>query len=389
MAMVDRKSKTVVMVAGEASGDLHGAQIIKSLHRHRRHGPVTISGSGGPAMKRAGAQVVVDIKELSVMGITAVLAKAPRLIKMMARLKRHIAHTRPDLLLLIDFPDFNLHLAGYAKKLGIPVLYYISPTVWAWRSGRVHKIKKRVDHMAVILPFEAPIYEKHNVPVTYVGHPLLDDADVARYSNVRRTAWGLAHPRIALLPGSREDEVKRLLPNMLRAAQMIQKQLEHVRFVISHAPSIERDMIQDLVNTYPINQREIIRDPVGAVFHKSEIAIVASGTASLEAAIHGIPAVIVYEVSALSYWLGKKLVDVPHIGLANLIAGERIMPELVQEDATAENMAAITLGLLTDATTYERMLADIEKIQKRLGYPGASDRVASIAYRLMEGRRAV
>jgi lipid-A-disaccharide synthase len=387
MDMAERKSKTVVMVAGEASGDLHGAQIIKALRRS--HAAVTVSGSGGPAMKRAGAQIVVDIKELSVMGITAVLAKAPRIIKIMTRLKRHLARTHPDLLLLIDFPDFNLHLAGYAKKLGIPVLFYISPTIWAWRPGRVHKIKKRVDHMAVILPFEAPIYQKHNVPVTYVGHPLLDDADLARYCHARRTTWGLTHPRIALLPGSREDEVKRLLPDMLRAAQMIQKQIDQARFVISHAPSIEADTIRDIVNSYPINQRQITTAPVGAVFQNSQIAIIASGTASLEAAIYGIPAVIVYAVSEFSYWLGKKLVDVPHIGLANLIAGKRIMPELVQHEATAGHITETTLGLLTDTTAYERMLYDIEKVRERMGCSGASDRVASIAYRLMEGHRAV
>ena len=385
--MVEGKQNTVVIVAGEASGDLHGAHIISALRR--RNGDVTISGAGGTAMRRAGAQVVVDIKELSVMGITAVLAKAPRIIKLMFRLKRFMAYTQPDLLILIDFPDFNLHLAGYAKKCGIPVLYYISPTVWAWRSGRVRKIKRRVDHMAVILPFEAPIYKKHGVPVTYVGHPLLDDTDVAKYSNVHRTSRDLDYPRIALLPGSREDEVKRLMPSMLRAAQIVQKRVPQARFVISQAPSIDTYLIQDFVDAAPLQQTDIVSDPVGAVFYKSDMAIVASGTASLEATIYGIPSVIVYEVSEFSYWLGNKLVDVPHIGLANLIAGKRIIPELVQEDATAENMAGTALGLLTDPAAYDRMLDDIGEVQKLLGRSGASDRVAAIAYRLMEGRRAV
>ena len=375
------------MVAGEASGDLHGAHIISALRRY--NGAVSVSGAGGTAMKRAGAQVVVDIRELSVMGITAVLAKAPRIIKIMFRLKRFLAHTKPDLLILIDFPDFNLHLAGYAKKLGIPVLYYISPTIWAWRSGRIRKIKKRVNHMAVILPFEAPLYKKHDVPVTYVGHPLLDDADVERYAHLHRSSRDLHYPRIALLPGSREDEVKRLLPNMLRAAQIVQEQIPKARFVISQAPSIDPYLIQEIVEDYPLEQMDIASDPVGAVFRNSEIAIVASGTASLEAAIYGIPAVIVYEVSEFSYWLGKKLVDVPHIGMANLIAGKRVMPELVQEDATAENMADTTIGLLTDSAAYEKMLVDIGAVQKLLGHSGASDRVAAIACRLMEGRRAI
>jgi lipid-A-disaccharide synthase len=385
--MIAEEQKTVVIIAGEASGDLHGAHIIDALLR--RNGRLTISGAGGTAMKRAGAQVVVDTKELSVMGITAVLAKAPHIIKLMFRLKRFLAHTQPDLLILIDFPDFNLHLAGHAKKLGIPVLYYIGPTVWAWRSGRIYKIKKRVDHMAVILPFEEPIYKIHDVPVTYVGHPLLDDTDVAQYSHVNRSSRNLDHPRIALLPGSREDEVKRLLPNMLRAAQIIRDRNPHACFILSRAPSIDAPLIREIVDRHPLEYMEIVSDPVGAVFHRSTIAIVASGTASLEAAIYGIPAVIVYQVSGFSYWLGNKLVKVPHIGMANLIAGRRIMPELVQDEATAENMANTTHGLLADKAAYEKMIIDIKQVQKRLGRSGASDRVAAIADRLMEGDRAI
>lgn len=385
--MIAEKPKTVVMIAGEASGDLHGAHIINALLR--RDGRLTISGAGGTAMKRAGAQIVVDTKELSVMGITAVLAKAPQIIKLMFRLKRFLAHTLPDLLILIDFPDFNLHLAGHAKKLGIPVLYYISPTVWAWRSGRVNKIKRRVNHMAVILPFEAPIYKKHNVPVTYVGHPLLDDADAAQYSPLNRSSRNLDHPCIALLPGSRQDEVERLLPNMLRAAQIIHDRNPHARFIISRAPSIDGPLIRKIADRHPLKHIEIVSDTVGAVFHRSTIAIVASGTASLEAAIYGIPAVIVYQVSGFTYWLGNKLVNVPHIGLANLIAGKRIMPELVQDEATAENMADTTHGLLTDKAAYEKMIIDIKQVQRQLGRSGASDRVAAIAERLMEGDRAI
>jgi lipid-A-disaccharide synthase len=381
--MSHEKKISVAVIAGEASGDLHGARVIEAM-RHR-NSEITVSGAGGTAMKRAGANLVVDAKELSVMGITAVLVKAPQIIKLMMRLKRFLAQTQPDLLMIIDFPDFNIHLAGYAKKLGIPVLYYISPTIWAWRSKRILKIKKRVDHMAVILPFEKPIYEKHNVPVTYVGHPLLDDA--AEHPIIHRTHLKTERPTIALLPGSRVDEIRRLLPNMLNAAHILQNHIPNAQFVISRAPSIEESLIRKMHDTITLQQSKIAADPVGKIFNSSDLAIVASGTASLEAAIYGIPTIITYQVSPFSYWLGNKLVEVPHIGLANLIAGKRILPELVQNEATAENMADAAYELLSDPAAYAKMLREIKKIQLMLGQAGASHRVATIAFELLEGRR--
>lgn len=381
--MAVQKKISIAVIAGEASGDLHGAHVIDALLR--RNSEITVSGAGSIAMRRAGADIVVDAKELSVMGITAVLVKAPQIIKLMMRLKRFLAHTQPDLVILIDFPDFNIHLAGYIKKLGIPVLYYVSPTVWAWRSKRILKIKKRVDHMAVILPFEKTIYEKHHVPVTYVGHPLLDDA--AEHPIINRSHLNMDRPTIALLPGSRVDEVRRLLPNMLHAAKKIQDRIPNARFVISRAPSIEELLIREMQDAVDLHQCKMVTAAVSNIFDRSDLAVVASGTASLEAAIYGIPTVIVYQVSPFSYWLGNKLVDVPHIGLANLIAGKRIFPELVQDEATAENMADVAHGLLSDPVAYENMLQDIKKIQRMLGRAGASDRVAAIAYELLEGRR--
>jgi lipid-A-disaccharide synthase len=377
------KKVSIAVIAGEASGDLHGAHVIEALRR--RNSDIVVSGAGGTAMKCAGANLVVDAKELSVMGITAVLVKAPQIIKLMMRLKRFLAQTQPDVLILIDFPDFNIHLAGYAKKLGIPVLYYVSPTIWAWRSKRIFKIKKRVDHMAVILPFEKPIYEKHHVPVTYVGHPLLDDA--ADHPIINRTHLNADRPTIALLPGSRMDEVRRLLPNMLKAAQILRNRIPNARFVISRAPSIEELLIRQMQDAVSLQQSKIVTDPVRKIFDRSDLAIVASGTASLEAAIYGIPTVIAYRVSSFSYWLGNKLVAVPYIGMANLIAGKRIFPELIQDEATAENMADAAYRLLSDPAAYAKILSEIKKIQHMLGRAGASDRVATIAYELLEGRR--
>jgi lipid-A-disaccharide synthase len=377
--------KSVVMVAGEASGDLHGAHLIDALRK--RLPDIRISGAGGGAMRDAGAHIVVDAHDLSVMGFSAVFLKAPVILRHLARLKQLLANHRPDLLILIDFPDFNLHLAGYAKKLGIPVLYYISPTVWAWRSGRIHKIKRRVDHMAVILPFEKSIYAKHGVPATFVGHPLMDGAPPENEPE-SGTPPGKSRT-VALLPGSRECEVSRLLPEMLKAARILQQADPGLCFVISRASSIDAAVIDHLTRPYGLAHTSITDEPVYAIFKRCRLAIVASGTASLEAAIYGIPTIIVYSVSTLSYVMAKSLVRVPHIGLANLIADKRVLPELVQDQATAPQIAATAQHLLSDGEAYSRMQSELKAIRKQLGRAGASDRVAAIACGLMECHGAV
>jgi lipid-A-disaccharide synthase len=377
--------KSVVMVAGEASGDLHGARLTAALRR--RLPAIRISGAGGGAMKAAGAQIVVDIRELSVMGITAVLLKIPRILGQMARLKRLLAANRPDLLILIDFQDFNLHLAGYAKKIGIPVLFYISPKVWAWRAGRIRKIKRRVDHMAVIFPFEKTFYDKHGVPATFVGHPLMDGAPAdSAYEQGSSSGKSRA---IALLPGSRECEVLRLLPEMLEAARILQQDNPELQFLISRAPSIDVALIENLARHHGVAQTQVTGDPVYDIFRRSRLAIVASGTASLEAAIYGIPTIIVYSVSTLSYMIGRLLVHVPHIGLANLIANKRVLPELVQDQATAPEIATFAKHLLSDGEAYRQMQNELRGIRKQLGHAGASDRVAAIACQMMGCHGAV
>lgn len=383
--MTGLSPKSVVLVAGEASGDLHGAHLIDALRR--RHPDIRISGAGGAAMKAAGAQIIVDIRDLSVMGITAVFHKVPQILRHMSRLKRLLAEHRPDLLILIDFQDFNLHLAGYAKKKGIPVLFYISPKVWAWRAGRVHKIKRRVDHMAVILPFEKSFYDRHGVPATFVGHPLMDGAPPENGHDQR----GLSEQNrsVALLPGSRENEVSRLLPEMLKAARILQSTDPELSFEISRAPSIDSAMIEEIARSHDVDHTHITDDPVYAIFGRCRLAIVASGTASLEAAIYGIPTIIVYSVSALSYIIGKRLVHVPHIGLANLIANKRVLPELVQDQAAAPQIAATAQHLLSDGEAYRRMQNELRGIRKQLGRAGASDRVAEIACGLMGCHGAV
>jgi lipid-A-disaccharide synthase len=372
-------SKTIVMVAGEASGDLHGAHVIRSLRKRHEH--IYICGAGGSAMRAAGANLIVDADELSVMGFTAIFSKAPQILRAVSKLKKLIKALKPDVVILIDFPDFNIHLAATAKKAGVPVLYYISPTVWAWRAKRIFKIKRRVDHMAVILPFEASIYESHGIPVSFVGHPLLDDMGAA--AEMPTPCAEMTEPMVALMPGSRHDEVRRLLPIMLNAAAILQNNDQRIRFVVSCAPSIDHAYIQDIIGQHSITRIGITHDRASRIFETCCLSIVASGTVSLEAAIQAVPTIIIYEVSQLSYWLGKMLVDVPHIGLANLIAGKRVLPELVQKEATAPNIARIAGELMTNDNAYNTMQDELKHIRQMLGKPGAADRVAEIACRLM------
>ncbi|MEE4262920.1 MAG: lipid-A-disaccharide synthase [Desulfobacteraceae bacterium] len=366
----------VAIIAGEASGDQHGAKLINAMQK--KNPGLFYCGIGGPALKQAGVRILVDASELTVVGITEVFAKIPGILKGMGVIKRLLNSLKPDLLILIDFPDFNLHIAAAAKKLGIPVLYYISPQVWAWRRGRVKRIGRLVDHMAVILPFEEQFYTENNVPATFVGHPLLDSplpsADQIFSSGVE------GQVTIGLVPGSRDKEISRHLPVMLDAAHILKDRLKHARFIISHAPSIERKQIEAIVAGHSGRMDvEIISNGVETVFEHSDLIVAASGTVTLQAAIHGTPMVIIYKVSPISFLLGRALVRVPHIGLANLVAGQELVPELVQSAASADNIASAVENMLADKKHLNHLKQQLFDLRDVLGGGGASDRVAELA----------
>ncbi len=366
----------VAIIAGEASGDQHGAKLINAMQK--KNPGLFYCGIGGPALKQAGVRILVDASELTVVGITEVFAKIPGILKGMGVIKRLLNSLKPDLLILIDFPDFNLHIAAAAKKLGIPVLYYISPQVWAWRRGRVKRIGRLVDHMAVILPFEEQFYTENNVPATFVGHPLLDSplpsADQIFSSGVE------GQVTIGLVPGSRDKEISRHLPVMLDAAHILKDRLKHARFIISHAPSIERRQIEAIVAGHSGRMDvEIISNGVETVFEHSDLIVAASGTVTLQAAIHGTPMVIIYKVSPISFLLGRALVRVPHIGLANLVAGQQLVPELVQSAASADNIASAVENMLADKKHLNHLKQQLFDLRDVLGGGGASDRVAELA----------
>jgi lipid-A-disaccharide synthase len=366
----------VAIIAGEASGDQHGANLVSAMQK--KQPDISFCGIGGPALRQAGVRIVADAAELTVVGITEVFSKIPAIIKGMRSIKRILKSLNPDLLILIDFPDFNLHMAAVARKLGIPVLYYISPQIWAWRRGRVRKIKKRVDHMAVILPFEVQFYREHNVSVTFVGHPLLDTRLPAAEQALK--AGNPKHPVIGLVPGSRASEIIRLLPHMLGAADILRQRLKRVTFIVSQAVTVKRALLDSIIEKFPgWVDVEVISDGVEKVFERCDAIIAASGTVTLQAAMHATPMVIIYKVSPLSSWLARALVRVPHVGLVNLVAGRRLVPELLQHQATGANIARTLEGLLQNAEKLNQLRHELIALRDVLGQPGASDRVAELA----------
>jgi len=374
-----KKYKSVMIVAGETSGDIHGARLVNAMNINK---DIIFFGIGGDELKNAGVKVIIDAKTLSVVGITEVFSKTRGILKGMKTAKMLLKDFRPDLLILIDFPEFNLHLAKTAKKINTPILYYVSPQIWAWRSKRVKKIKKLVDHMAVILPFEARFYQKHNVNVTFVGNPLLDHPIFPKYQPQSNELI------IGLLPGSREGEVTRLLPVMAEAADIISGHFtnENLKFLLPVAPSITKDQIKNILNYISFKNNPnivLIENNSKLVLQQSKMVIVASGTATLETALAEKPMVIIYKISPTSYYIGKLLINVENIGLANLVAGRRLVPELIQNEVTPDNIALETIKILDNKKLYNKIIKGLKHIRNILGGPGASQRTAKIARMLL------
>ncbi len=366
-----------MIVAGEASGDLHGAEVVKAILRLQPQIPIMAMGS--ERMARAGASLIIDSSKLSVVGITEVFGKIGKLLKAYRELKKIINKKSISLLILIDFPDFNLLLAKAANRAGVPVLYYISPQVWAWRAGRAQKIARLVQKMAVIFPFEVPLYQKAGLEAEFVGHPLLDifarhREDIAGSANIEIKG----DPLIALLPGSREKELRSLLPEMIRAARIIKEHKPGASFILPAAPTLSVDEIDKILRPDSVSISVVAGQTYQAIM-ACDLAIVASGTATLETAILGKPMVIVYQLSPLSYWVGKAMVRVKWIGLVNIVAGKSIVPELVQREARGERIAAEALRILEDDVCRRKMIEERAEVKRKLGVPGAAERVAHMA----------
>lgn len=379
---VPKNPKQVMLVVGEASGDLYGAQLVKRLLQ--QDPTLEIFGVAGEGLKQAGIRVVLDVARLTGMGLTELVGSLWTLWQAFGLLKRLLKEKRPDLLILIDFPEFNLRLARLAKKLGIPVLYYISPQVWAWRRYRTRQISRWVSCIAVVFPFEVPLYVKERAQVTFVGHPLLELVQSSRSREETLKRYGLDPNKqtIAILPGSRKREVQSLLPILLRAAKRLLRQRD-VQFILARASTIQREQVEAAlaVASVPV---PIADEDTYNVVNGVDLAWVASGTATLETALLQKPMIVLYRVSWITFALARLLIRVKHIGMVNIVAGDRVVPELIQGEVTEERILAETQRILASPHLYQQMVKRLGEVRERLGSPGAPGRVAEIALSLMK-----
>lgn len=378
--------KEVVIVTGEASGDLHGSRLVRAMQAMQPE--LSFSGIGGSEMKAAGVSILFDAAKIAVVGFIEVLSHLKDIITAQRLLRRQLADRKPSLLILIDFPDFNLLLARKAKKLGIPVFYYISPQVWAWRSGRVKTMARLVNSIGVILPFEEQYYRDRGVDAHYVGHPLLDSVRVHQtrdqFSSKLRIAKG--KKIVGLMPGSRIKEINRLFPVFLEAADLLQKKSgEAMCFLVPCAPTLtEKDLFESGLDQWNAQlDIHIVHENRYEMMAACDAVIAASGTVTLELLLVDTPMVVAYKVSPRTYQLGRLLVKVKYFSLVNLIAGREIVPELLQEEANPERISQELYQLLYDETVRERLENGFSLVKNKLGGPGASQRAAELALTLI------
>lgn len=370
-------AKRVMIIAGEASGDLHGANLVRETLE--RDPSVVFFGIGGSRMRAAGVHTLVDAADMAVVGLVEVAAHFPTIYRAFSDMRKILRTDPPDLLILIDYPDFNLRLAGVAKKAGVRVLYYISPQVWAWRVGRVKKIARVVDHMAVVFPFEVPFYERENVPVTFVGHPLADAVHPVYPPDEARERIGVDPGRkvVGLFPGSRRQEIRNLFPLILQSAALLRRRFPDVQFVLPLASSLTRADIDPFLESVDFTVT-VAEGMTYDVIQVCDAIITVSGTVTLEIALLGIPMVIIYRVSPLTYTIGKRLIKVDHIGICNIVAGERVVKELIQDEASPENIAEEIGGLLSDTAYAGKIRDKLGSVRDKLGKGGSSAKTADL-----------
>lgn len=377
------KNKTVMMVAGEASGDLHGAEIARKLQA--ADPAIDCLGMGSHRMQAAGVELLVDSENIAVVGLIEVLKHWTDIKAALRTLERHIEKHPPDLLLLIDYQEFNLRLAQSAKALGVRVLFYVSPQVWAWREGRIRKFADRIDMMAVIFPFEVPYYEKAGIPVRYVGHPLTRRVRTGRDRGAARRHFGLDEnrPLAALLPGSRRSEIKRILPILIETARLVRERNPQVQFLAAAANPHARQTIETMLDAHGVPMTVTDTDFYDAV-GASDAAMVASGTATLEVALLQIPMTIVYRIAPLSYAILKRLIRIDNVGLANIVAGTPVAPEFIQGAAQPRAIAAEITRLLDDPAYREQTVSRLDIVRQRLGETDGLQGIADLTLEMLD-----
>jgi len=372
----------VMISCGEASGDLYAAALTTELRA--RVPSISVVGFGGPRLHAAGAALVGDFTGLTVTGLTEAVRVLPRSYSMYRRLVATAKRERPDVFIAVDFPDFNFRLMAALRRLGIPVVYYVSPQLWAWRAGRMATMRRFVDRVLVIFPFEASLYEQAGIPVQFVGHPLVDLARAEQPRVAFLSALGLVPeaPTVALLPGSRPNELRRIAPDMAAAVAAIRARLPQAQFVVARAPNLDHELFA------PFDGVALVENRTDNVLASADVVITASGTATVQAALHERPMVVVYRLSPMTYRLGKPFVTVDMYAMVNLVAGRRVVPELIQAEFTPERVAAETLSLLTDIERHCRTRQALREVRERLGAPGASGRAAQAVLEVAAQRGA-
>ena len=373
---------TVMFSAGEASGDQHAANLFLELKKQQP--TLQGIGMGGAKMAQAGIDIRFDSSSIAVIGVIEVIKHYGDIQKALTFMKQLVLSVRPDLLVCVDYKEFNLKLARFAKQHGVKVLFYVSPQVWAWRSGRVKTYGKAIDMMAVIFPFETAYYETENVPVRYVGHPSVDKVHARRSRSEDLARFGLHEnqPVVGLLPGSRANEINRLLPVMLAAAERLQQELPSIQFILPQADSISDELLNTCLTQSPVKIM-VIKDQPYDVIQCCDALMTCSGTAALEVALLTVPMVITYKLAALTYYLGRLLVKTPFIGLPNIVSGFAVVKELIQHEANAKNLAAEVKRILTDKPYAETMRQNLGNVKATLGQGGGSKNMADLVLEML------
>ena len=364
--------KLVVIIAGEPSGDLHASQVARRLKE--RLPEIELAGMGGDLMESAGVKLLFHIRDSAVMGISEVLNMIPAFLQKQRDLKKLIATKKPSVVVLVDFGDFNLGIAKFAHQLNIPTIYYIPPKAWAWRGNRVEKLARTTSIIASIFPFETEFYRKKGANVEFVGHPLLDVAQTDFTQTEAQKSLDIAdnYPVVGLMPGSRRKEIQCLLPIMLEVAQNLLQRIPSCQFILPLAPGIDRQSLPNMPFV------EIIEDAVYPSMRAADLMLVASGTATLEAACIGTPMIIVYKVSLLTWWIIQHFVNLEFSGLPNIIAGREIVPELLQDEVTTNQVTATAIDLLENPEQCQKQRQELKQVSKSLGLIGARKRVADL-----------
>ena len=381
--MFQKKPLAIMFSAGESSGDQHAANMFLELKKHQLD--IKGFGMGGAKMAQAGIDIRFNSGSIGVIGVVEVLKHYGEIRKALKLMQQLVLTERPDLLVCVDYKEFNLKLARFAKQCGIKVLFYVSPQVWAWRPGRVKTYGKVIDMMAVIFPFETAYYDAENVPVRYVGHPSVDKVHPLHSRSKDMVIYGLdeSKPLVGLLPGSRANEINRLLPVMLAAAEILQVEIPGVQFILPQADSISDELLENYLYQSTIKITVIKNQPYD-VIQCCDVVMTTSGTATLEIALLTVPMVITYKLSSLTYWLGRLLVNTPFIGLPNIILGKGFIKELIQHEATPESLAEEIKRILIEPFYTEQMRDNLNQVKNELGQGGGSKNMAELALEMLK-----